>query len=36
MAKRMKAHTIEVDASHLSLISRPADIAGLIVRATAV
>lgn len=35
MAKRMKAHTIEVDASHLSLLSHPGDIADLIIRAAA-
>lgn len=33
MAKRMGAKTIEVTASHLSLISRPDDIAGLILEA---
>jgi pimeloyl-ACP methyl ester carboxylesterase len=33
MAKRMGAKTIEVKASHLSLISRPDDIAGLILEA---
>ena len=32
----MGATTIEVDASHLSLISHPQEIAGLIIRATAV
>ena len=33
MAKRMGARTIEVKASHLSLISHPAEIAGLILEA---
>jgi pimeloyl-ACP methyl ester carboxylesterase len=33
MAKRMGAHTIEVKASHLSLISRPQEIADLILLA---
>lgn len=33
MAKRMGAHTIEVQASHLSLISRPREIADLILLA---
>lgn len=33
MAKRMKATTIEVAASHVSLISRPKEIAALILRA---
>jgi pimeloyl-ACP methyl ester carboxylesterase len=33
MAKRMGAKTIEVKASHLSLISRPQEIAGLILEA---
>ena len=33
MAKRMGATTIEVKASHLSLISRPEAIAGLILQA---
>jgi pimeloyl-ACP methyl ester carboxylesterase len=33
MAQRMGAKTIEVKASHLSLISRPAEIAGLILEA---
>jgi pimeloyl-ACP methyl ester carboxylesterase len=33
MAKRMEATTIEVKASHLSLISRPREIAGLILQA---
>lgn len=33
MAKRMGATTIEVEASHLSLISHPQEIAGLILRA---
>jgi pimeloyl-ACP methyl ester carboxylesterase len=33
MAKRMGATTIEVKASHLSLISHPQEIAGLILRA---
>lgn len=35
MAKRMGATTIEVNASHLSLISHPDEIANLIQRATA-
>jgi pimeloyl-ACP methyl ester carboxylesterase len=35
MAKRMGATTIEVNASHLSLISHPEEIANLIVRAAA-
>jgi len=35
MAKRMKAKTIELNASHLSLVSRPDDIAALILEATA-
>jgi hypothetical protein len=34
MAKRMGARTIEVKASHLSLISQPDLIAGLILEAT--
>ena len=33
MADRMKAKTIEVEASHLSLISHPHEIAGLILNA---
>jgi len=33
MAKRMGARTIELDASHLSLISHPDEIAGLILQA---
>jgi hypothetical protein len=33
MAKRMGATTIEVKASHLSLISHPEEIAGLILQA---
>jgi len=33
MAKRMNAQTIEVDASHLSLISHPQEIANLILKA---
>jgi pimeloyl-ACP methyl ester carboxylesterase len=33
MAKRMEAKTIEVPASHVSLISRPDDIAGLVLEA---
>ena len=33
MADRMKARTIEVRASHLSLISHPQEIAELILRA---
>jgi pimeloyl-ACP methyl ester carboxylesterase len=35
MAKRMGATTIEVNASHLSLISHPEEIANLIVQAAA-
>jgi pimeloyl-ACP methyl ester carboxylesterase len=34
MAKRMGAKTIELPASHLSLISRPDEVAGLILEAT--
>jgi hypothetical protein len=34
MAKRMGAKTIEVKASHLSLISHPDDIANLILQAS--
>ena len=33
LAKRMKAHTVEVDAGHLSLVSHPGEIAGLILAA---
>ena len=33
MAKRMGARTIEVKASHLSLISRPDEISNLILEA---
>lgn len=33
MAKRMNARTVEVKASHLSLISQPDTIAGLIIEA---
>ena len=33
LAARMKARTIEVDASHVSLLSRPRDIAALILLA---
>ena len=33
MAKRMGATTIEVDSSHLSLISHPEEITGLILKA---
>ena len=36
MAKRMGATTIEVDSSHLSLISHPDEISRLILRATQV
>jgi len=36
MAKRMGAKTIEVKASHLSLISRPEEISQLILEATGV
>ena len=35
MARRMGATTIEVDASHVSLISRPQEITDLIVQAAA-
>ena len=34
MARRMNARTVEVDASHLSLISRPREVAELIVAAS--
>jgi hypothetical protein len=34
MAKRMGAKTIEVKASHLSLMSHPDEITGLILQAT--
>ncbi|HVJ42166.1 MAG TPA: alpha/beta hydrolase [Dongiaceae bacterium] len=33
MAKRMKAKTIEIPASHLAIVSRPAEIAALILEA---
>jgi hypothetical protein len=33
MAKRMKAKTIELDASHLGIISHPREIADLILAA---
>ena len=33
LAKRMKAHTVEVDAGHLSLVSHPREIADLILEA---
>ncbi|PLZ02225.1 alpha/beta hydrolase [Burkholderia sp. WAC0059] len=33
MAKRMKAHTIEIDSSHVSLLSHPAEVANLILEA---
>ncbi len=33
MAKRMKARTIELKASHLSMISHPQEIANLILAA---
>jgi pimeloyl-ACP methyl ester carboxylesterase len=33
MAKRMKAATIEIPASHLAIISHPHEIAGLILKA---
>ena len=36
MAKRMGATTIEIDASHLSLISHPREVSELIMRAAAV
>jgi pimeloyl-ACP methyl ester carboxylesterase len=35
LADRMKAKTIEVDASHVSLISKPKEIADLILLAAA-
>jgi hypothetical protein len=35
MAKRMKAKTIEVNASHISLISQPDTVVKLILEATA-
>ena len=34
MARRMKARTIELPASHVSLLSRPSDVAGLILEAS--
>ena len=34
MAKRMKARTIELDASHVSLISKPREVAELIMAAS--
>jgi hypothetical protein len=33
MASRMKAHTVELESSHVSLISHPREIASLIQRA---
>jgi hypothetical protein len=33
LAKRMKAHTIEVNAGHLSLVFHPKEIADLILEA---
>jgi pimeloyl-ACP methyl ester carboxylesterase len=33
MAKRMNAHTIEIDSSHVSLISHPQEVANLILEA---
>ncbi|WP_027796551.1 alpha/beta hydrolase [Paraburkholderia acidipaludis] len=33
MASRMKAHTIEIDSSHVSLISHPQEVANLILQA---
>lgn len=36
MAKRMGAKTIEIEAGHLSLISHPREISGLILRAAGV
>jgi pimeloyl-ACP methyl ester carboxylesterase len=33
MAKRAKAHTIEIDASHASYVSHPAEVTKLILRA---
>jgi pimeloyl-ACP methyl ester carboxylesterase len=35
LAKRMKATTIELESSHLSLLSHPSEIAGLILQAAA-
>jgi pimeloyl-ACP methyl ester carboxylesterase len=35
MAKRMKATTVEEDSSHVAMISHPADVAKLVLRATA-
>jgi pimeloyl-ACP methyl ester carboxylesterase len=36
MAKRMKAHTIEIPSSHVSLISHPQEVANLILEAAGV
>jgi pimeloyl-ACP methyl ester carboxylesterase len=36
LARRMKATTIEVDSGHLSLVSHPREIAGLILTAAGV
>jgi hypothetical protein len=33
MANRMKAHTIEIPSSHVSLISHPQEVANLILEA---
>jgi len=33
MAQRMKAHTVELNASHVSLVSRPREVANLILEA---
>jgi pimeloyl-ACP methyl ester carboxylesterase len=35
MAQRMNAKTIELDASHLSIVSKPREVADLIIEATA-
>lgn len=36
MAERMKAHTVELDASHVSLISQPEQVADLILEAAGI
>jgi pimeloyl-ACP methyl ester carboxylesterase len=36
MAKRMNAHTVELPASHVSLLSRPVDVASLILSAAGI
>jgi pimeloyl-ACP methyl ester carboxylesterase len=36
MAQRMNAKTVELDASHLSIVSRPKEVADLIIEATGV